>query len=90
MLNAVLTLISIHFLISAQNNSSCGYSRRMNRQIHAGDVLPAYLLSVKICPGFVPGSSGRVPGIFSCNIAVFYWSFLNYTNFFIIVQDLYR
>lgn len=86
MLNAVLTLISIHFLISAQNNSSCGYSRRMNRQIYAGDVLPAYLLSVNIFP-VLPV---EFPEFFSCNIAVFYCSFLNYTNFFIIVQDFYR
>ena len=54
MLNAVLTLISIHFLISAQNNSSCGYSRRMNRQIYAGDVLPAYLLSARCVPVSFP------------------------------------
>lgn len=85
-----LTLMSVHFLMFAQNNLPRGCSRRANRQIYAGDVLPAYLLSVKICPGFVPGNSGRVSGIFPCNIAVFYCSFLNYTNFFIIVQDFYR
>ena len=46
----ILTHISVHFLISAQNNFPCGKTRRENRQIYAGDVLPAYLLSVNIFP----------------------------------------
>ena len=57
MLNAVLTSASVHFFISVRNNFPCGNTRRENRQIYAGDVLPAYLLSAK----YVPVSFPAVP-----------------------------
>ena len=86
MLNAVLTLISVHFLISAQNNLPCRITRRANRQIYAGDVLPAYLLSAKYIPVLLPDVPVIFPGLFLRNIAVFYSSISNYTNFFVVVQ----
>ena len=60
-LNMVLTYVSVHILISAQNNSSCGNTRRMNRQIYAGDVLPAYLLSAKYVPVSFPDVPVKFP-----------------------------
>ena len=71
MLNAVLTLISVHFLIFAQNNLPCRITRRANRQIYAGDVLPAYLLSAKYIPVLLPDVPVIFPGLFLHNIAVF-------------------
>ncbi len=54
MLSKFLTSVSIHFLMFAQNNLPRGCSHRANRQIYAGDVLPAYLLSVKYIPVLFP------------------------------------